>query len=292
MIYRIKDKKLERLTGGIGSGLPLGSIISVYSDIVPEGYLLCDGSEFDTDKYPALHMLLGTNTLPDLRGISLTGIDDEHTLGDKTDGALPNIVGALAGASYLYANGETVDVDGVTYTNAFFNTGEADYLLNAGALGGGTKKRFYASRSSPVYQNTDKVTAASVYINYCIKAVSGYEENQENTLFNQIKSYMRDQNELSDCEEIELSRDSANPTIMEYDGFLTPVLIPTNSVTNNSNFYVNGENVSFSSINSTAYTTSFPVKKGDEVYYTTINANLYKGTTHAYWYKKRDYSDR
>lgn len=46
--------------------LPVGTTIGYEGGVIPNGYLLCDGSTFDTAKYPELYTLLGTDTLPEL----------------------------------------------------------------------------------------------------------------------------------------------------------------------------------------------------------------------------------
>lgn len=46
------------------ASLPVGTIVSYYSNNIPSGWLLCDGSEFDTAKYPLLYALLGKDTTP------------------------------------------------------------------------------------------------------------------------------------------------------------------------------------------------------------------------------------
>ena len=57
-------KKFRQLSGTTSDGIPLGSYVSVEGNAVPDGFLECDGSTFDADAYPALAMLLGSNTLP------------------------------------------------------------------------------------------------------------------------------------------------------------------------------------------------------------------------------------
>ena len=37
------------------------------SDVLPDGYLLCNGAAFDATHYPVLNQVLGTNRTPDLR---------------------------------------------------------------------------------------------------------------------------------------------------------------------------------------------------------------------------------
>ena len=46
-------------------GNPLGTILAIYSNAVPYGYLPCNGVAFDENQYPALYAMLGTNKTPD-----------------------------------------------------------------------------------------------------------------------------------------------------------------------------------------------------------------------------------
>lgn len=57
---------------------PVGTVISYLfaATNLPAGWLLCDGSTFDQTQYPELYRMLGNkNTLPDLRGYFLRGLD-------------------------------------------------------------------------------------------------------------------------------------------------------------------------------------------------------------------------
>jgi len=80
-LYRKVNNKLENIAGSNGSGLPIGTIIPIYSVKVPVGFLPCDGSQYDTAQYPELYLLLGSNRLPDLRESTLVGIGTS----DRTD---------------------------------------------------------------------------------------------------------------------------------------------------------------------------------------------------------------
>ena len=59
------QKKIVPLTADIGTGAPVGTLISQYKKVPMSGYLYCDGSTFNENDYPALYMYLGTNVLPD-----------------------------------------------------------------------------------------------------------------------------------------------------------------------------------------------------------------------------------
>ena len=48
--------------------LPTGSLLMWPTSSPPSGYLLCDGSAYNTTTYSALFAVLGTGTLPDFRG--------------------------------------------------------------------------------------------------------------------------------------------------------------------------------------------------------------------------------
>jgi len=45
------------------------------STTIPSGYLLCDGSVYNTTTYAALYAVLGVNTVPDFRGYFVRGYD-------------------------------------------------------------------------------------------------------------------------------------------------------------------------------------------------------------------------
>ena len=94
-LYRKVNNKLEVLGGANSSGLPIGTIIPIYSVKVPVGFLPCDGSQYDITQYPSLYLLLGSDRLPDLRESTLVGIGtsdrteiaehDVYTLGQFKD---------------------------------------------------------------------------------------------------------------------------------------------------------------------------------------------------------------
>jgi len=57
------------------SGALVGSITMWPTTTAPTGYFLCDGSAYNTTTYAALFAVLGTGTLPDLRGKFVRGYD-------------------------------------------------------------------------------------------------------------------------------------------------------------------------------------------------------------------------
>lgn len=68
----------ESTTAIINQMVPVGTIVTFAfaASNLPPGWLLCDGSNFDSSTYPDLYQLLGnSNVLPDLRGYFLRGLD-------------------------------------------------------------------------------------------------------------------------------------------------------------------------------------------------------------------------
>lgn len=55
--------------------MPVGSIVPFASDIIPLGWLLCDGAPIERSRYPELYDLIG-DKLPDHRGMFLRGNDN------------------------------------------------------------------------------------------------------------------------------------------------------------------------------------------------------------------------
>jgi len=49
------------------SAVPVGTIQMWVTDTPPAGWLICDGSSFDTNQYPALQTILNSSNVPDLR---------------------------------------------------------------------------------------------------------------------------------------------------------------------------------------------------------------------------------
>ena len=65
------------VTVTIAPAAPVGSVTSYVGklDSRPAGWLVCDGTSYDQNKYPQLFPVLGTPNVPDLRGQFLRGFD-------------------------------------------------------------------------------------------------------------------------------------------------------------------------------------------------------------------------
>ena len=84
--------------------VPVGTVITYYGTVAPDGYFVCNGASFDEDAFPKLRAVLGSNILPDLRGYFVRGYDTRNdvdpegtgrTLASAQGDAIRNITGSL-----------------------------------------------------------------------------------------------------------------------------------------------------------------------------------------------------
>ena len=102
LIYRVGNSNLSRMTKDVFlkhvATVPVGAIFPFAGNVVPTGYLLCDGSEVRTTDYPVLYSIIGytykaaislqgyaTFALPDFRGRFPLGRDNMNN-----DGFVPS----------------------------------------------------------------------------------------------------------------------------------------------------------------------------------------------------------
>ena len=60
---------------------PVGMISLWLSPVIPDGWLLCNGQSIADTKYAKLKALLGSDKVPDYRGVVLAGAGPKHALG-------------------------------------------------------------------------------------------------------------------------------------------------------------------------------------------------------------------
>jgi len=294
MIGKIKEvdgeKKIEWIAGRAdGQGVPIGCVIPIYGNTAPNSsWLICDGSTFDAETYPALALYLGGNRLPDLRECVLVGAGQSDN--DYDASANPNGIHEHD----VYNVGEFKDDQLQGHEHIIKSlSGNAGWTGSA-TIGGNDKNT--SGIVSDGTNGTPRIGSTThgkqVGVNYIIKATSVSAETDHAAILAQTMAYIRDQNELSEWEEISISTNSSNPTVMSYDGFLI-IRSPTGS---GKQIYLNGVGIAravHSGYCGTTYegsTATIPVKKNDEIYYIAGGGD----TTPIYvaYYKKRDYSNR
>lgn len=141
-----------------------GSVIWYAGSSVPEGYLLCDGSDVSRENYAELFGVIGvrygagdsatTFTLPDLIGKFAEGA---LSSGTYKEAGLPNIKGRICGEMGTYPNG------------AFYKTGSREGSTATSGSVVDSTYGFDASRCSSVYGASNTVQPASLTLLPCIK---------------------------------------------------------------------------------------------------------------------------
>ena len=208
-LFRIKTvngtKQIQSLAGTEiphFPSLPVGAVIGMYTTTVPTGYLPCNGAEYDTDQFPLLYAVLGTNKLPDLRECVLVGAGtndtdtiethDIYTINQFKDDQIQNITGRIGGSS----NGSFVSyLDGAFYYNGHrgggsggdassFDAGfDASRVARAGTTTHGKQKGiFYVIKAtSNINDAESNAEITSVLGNYASKSGLSYSTSEIDT---------------------------------------------------------------------------------------------------------------
>lgn len=151
--------------------VPVGTIFGGVYSTAPTGYLLCNGSTFNKDTYPALYSVLGTNVLPDLKGKFLQGANGN--LKQSIEAGLPNVTGSIGitgGSNDQFLTDNTlanISVDGALYITGTASkksmaNGDSSYTTPTGF-------GFDASKSNSVYGKSTTVQPPAYTVNYIIK---------------------------------------------------------------------------------------------------------------------------
>ena len=152
----------------INEASPVGVVNAFYGASAPSGWLICDGTSFATATYPNLQAFLGSNTLPDLRGYFLRGLDTTGLIDTQVGRTLKSIQ-ADAFGSHTHTNTVSNGLSSITYT-----TDEDNDLKTNVVLSGNT------TTASTMLQHSHTVTIANtggletrgknVAVNYIIRA--------------------------------------------------------------------------------------------------------------------------
>lgn len=154
--------------------IDVGTVVAFAGNTVPEHYLPCDGSEFDTETYSELYNILGSNKLPDYRGRFLEGVPNGETVGTTKAAGLPNIEGSVgilkdvnAGSWYEGINMSSGAFSSSYRQNINLNPVSAQ---SSGTSGLANYIVFRASDSNSIYGNSDTVQPPAVTVNYIIRS--------------------------------------------------------------------------------------------------------------------------
>lgn len=235
--------RIRTLAGASGSGLPLGTIVAVYSNTVPAGYLPCNGVEYDVIQYPALYTLLHDNHTPDLREVTLVGAGestrdsiashDVYTIGQFKDDQIQQLkadinLGTVNVNIHDPGHTHVVTDPGHTHPTAYGNvSGTQSYLGGAGTVQ--TAPSQSATTGITLERSTTGITAdldspdvtialsnyragavtrgKSVGVQYIIKANTGLNEIDDDAVYAQVVGFIQDNyTQSGDLEDIALVR--------------------------------------------------------------------------------------
>lgn len=153
---------------GSADGVPLGGILPFAGNgAVPAGYLLCDGAAVSRTVYPDLFSVIGTTygagdgsttfNLPDLTNKFIEG---SAAAGTVKQAGLPNIVGTV----------KLIQVaDEFSHpTGAFYGSRDPVSIVGQ-KIASNNIRGIDASRSNPIYGNSDTVQPPALTARYIVK---------------------------------------------------------------------------------------------------------------------------
>ena len=158
----------------IPASVPTGMILPFLGTSVPEGFLLCNGSNVSRTTYANLFSVIGTRcgagdgsttfTLPNLHRRFAEYTTTTSEVGKTVEAGLPNITGSFGRLTSNHGN------DPGYFKGAF----EREGAMNLGNGGSGTATNgrnasFDASRSSGIYGDSSSVQPAALRLLPCIK---------------------------------------------------------------------------------------------------------------------------
>lgn len=174
----------DNIIGALGdknfSTAPIGTVLSFAGQTAPYGYLICNGASYKVADYPYLYAVIGNTYGGDAENFNVPNLVDKFVQGSNISGTekeagLPNITGQFGNESDSHA---------IFYDSTFggaFKANKKAKLAGGGSSSGEwyAKALFDASRSNPIYGNSDTVQPPALTMVYIIKAFHTNEGQDE-----------------------------------------------------------------------------------------------------------------
>lgn len=165
-------------TANVNNYLPIGVPLPWPTNQPPAGWLECNGSTFDKNKFPKLAVVYPTGKLPDLRGVfirgkdNLRGLDPYRDILSYQDDAIRNIKGGLPTGNFKallgHAKIDAGDKNGAILTRS---AGD-DYIASSASSTNPRQLRwmFFDFDASRVVPTANENRPRNVAFNYIVKA--------------------------------------------------------------------------------------------------------------------------
>lgn len=125
---------------------PIGSIVDWPGATAPTGWFLCYGQTYSSASYPELFLVLGSTTIPDLRGRLTAGVDNMGGVAANRIGTVVTDSGTIVGTTLFSAGGSSThtltaaESAILTYAtsggNPVFNTSATNFTFIGLGVGG------------------------------------------------------------------------------------------------------------------------------------------------------------
>lgn len=178
---------IEDLKLAIQKPLPAGTMIPFAGNVVPEGFLICNGAAVSRTTYASLFAAIGTLygtgdgsttfNLPDARDRVLQGASGTHSTGSYISAGLPDIYGDLRG-SFAY-DATDASTEGATFwyygdhrnPDGYMAATRAYNIPFASVASNGNPSDFIlsASLSNSLYGSSTTVQPSATAVQYLIK---------------------------------------------------------------------------------------------------------------------------
>ena len=148
------------------SAMPIGTMIFYLGKTIPEGWLLANGSTYDTTLYPELYAVLGTNTLPNMHHRFPEGTTSVSEVGQTVEAGLPNIQGGFVVVSSQHRWA-------IESPTGPFDCTDDISIFNANSLEKGrdrpTKLTMSLNKQNSLYGNSETVHPESMRVSCLIR---------------------------------------------------------------------------------------------------------------------------
>jgi microcystin-dependent protein len=155
---------------------PPGSVIAYMGTTAPPGWLMCDGTAYPTNQYPALFAVIGSSSgasgtmfnVPDCRGLFLRGTDNGRGLDPDTASRTAVYTGENTGdavGSYQADQFRSHNHEVTAYNGGSFTFGYGSTDPNAATYGGSGNYPMSLTSSA----GGNETRPVNVYVNYIIK---------------------------------------------------------------------------------------------------------------------------